>query len=103
MTSEHAPHDTRELLVILTFVIHKDARDVARIVELPHRAERYYDHGVVVIVASLHFMLVSADDLKADAIDSDALAQSLLAREKSSLRFIADNRYASVLRHVLLA
>src|SRR5271169_2201412 len=103
MACKYAPHHARELLMILRFVVHENAGDVLRIVEIAHRAERDYHHIVVVIVAALHLVLINADHLEAHAVDADALAQSLFAREESPFRFIADHHHARVLRLILIA
>ncbi len=100
---EYGTHHAGELLMILSFVVHKDASDVLRVVEVAHCAERDCHQGVVVIVAALHLVLVNADHLKAHAVDSDGLSQSLLAREQSPLRLVADHHYAGVLRQILIA
>src|SRR6266446_3412738 len=100
---EYGPHHAGELLMILPFVVHEDAGDVLRVVEITHGAERDCHQSVVVIVATLHFVLVNADHLKAHAVDPDALPQSLFAGEQSPLRLIADHHHAGVLHLILIA
>src|SRR4029077_15592146 len=100
---EYAPHHARKLLMILPLVVHEDAGDVLRVVEIAHCAERDCHQSVVVIVATLHFVLVNADHLKAHAVDPDTLPQSLFTREQSPLRLVADHHYAGVLHLILLA
>src|SRR5216684_4574586 len=100
---EYGPHHAGELLMILSFVVHEDAGDVLRVVEIAHCAERDCHQSVVVIVATLHFVLVNADHLKAHAVDPDTLPQSLFTRKKSPLRLVADHHYAGVLHLILIA
>ena len=78
VTSEDATHDARELLVILPLVIHEQTGDILRVVEVAHGAEGDHDHGVVVVVSALDLVLINADDLKGDAIDSDVLSDRRL-------------------------
>jgi len=100
---EYRPHHAGELLMILPLVVHEDAGDVLRVIEIAHCAERDCHQSVVVIVAALHFVLVNADHLKAHAVDPNALPERLLAREQSPLRLIADHHDASVLHLILVA
>ncbi len=101
--SKNAPNHARQLLMILPFIVHENAGDVLRVVEIAHGAERDHHHAVVVVVAALHLVLVNADHLKAHAIDPDALPQRLFAREQSPLRLVADNHHAGVFHLILLA
>src|SRR6266852_9395818 len=103
VASEYGPHHAGELLMILPFVVHENAGDVLRVVEIAHGAERDCHQSVVVIVAALHFVLVNADHLKAHAVDPNTLPQSLFAREQSPLRLIADHHHAGVLHLILIA
>src|SRR6266404_2273341 len=103
VAGEYGAHHAGELLMILPFVVHENAGDVLRVVEIAHRAERDCHQSVVVIVAALHFVLVNADHLKAHAVDPDTLPQSLFTRKKSPLRLIADHHHAGVLHLILIA
>src|SRR5271157_2781682 len=89
--------------MVLRFVVHENSGDVLGVEEVAHGRERDHYHSVVVIVATLHLVLVNADNLESDAVDADALADSLFAGKKSSLRFVADHGHAGVLREILLA
>src|ERR1700674_4675092 len=100
---EYRPHHAGELLMILPLVVHEDAGDVPRVIEIAHCAERDCHQSVVVIVATLHFVVVNADHLKAHAVDPNTLPQSLFAREQSPLRLIAYHHYAGMLHLILIA
>ena len=100
---EHAAHDPRQLLMILPFVVHHEAADVLRVVEVAHGAERDHHHTVVVVFAALHLVPVNADHLKGHAIDADALPQRRFARKKSPSRLVANHSHAGVLQLVLIA
>src|ERR1700722_4468784 len=89
--------------MILPFVIHKDAGDVLRVVKIAHGRKRNHHHAVVIVVAALNFMLVDADYLEAQAVDANALPQSLFAGKESALGLIADDGHAGVLHEVLFA
>src|SRR5467141_984587 len=103
VAGEYGAHHAGKLLMILPLVVHENAGDVLRIVEIAHRAERDCHQSVVVIVATLHFVPVNADHLKAHAVDPDTLPQSLFAREQSPLRLIADHNHAGVFHLILIA
>src|SRR6266404_5755434 len=103
VAGEYGAHHAGELLMILPFVVHENAGDVLRVIEIAHGAERDCHQSVVVVVAALHFVLENADHLKAHAVDPDALPQSLFTREQSPLRLIADHHHAGVLHLILIA
>ena len=100
---KHIAHHTRELLMVLSLIIHEDARDVSCVVKIAHGAERDRHQGIVVIVSALHLVLEDSDYLKAHAINSNALPQRLLARKKSPLRLVANHNHPSVFQFILIA
>src|SRR5258708_6909561 len=103
MGRQHGAHYARQLLVVLAFVVHEDARDVLGVVEIAHGAERNDDHAVVVVVAALHFVAVDSDYLEADAVDADALSKSRLTGEETATGFVADYGHAGTLKLVFFA
>src|SRR5258708_4055876 len=98
---QHGANHASQLLVVLTFVVHKHAADVARVEQIAHGAERKHDHAVVVVIASLNFSPVDADHFKTQAIDADGLSQRRFAGEKPASGFIPDHGNACALNLIL--
>src|SRR5258705_6042094 len=95
---QHRAHYPRELLMILSLVVHENAGDVLRVIQISHCAERDDHHAVVVVVSALHLVPVNAYHLKADAINADALPKRCFAGEESALRLVADYRNSRALK-----
>src|ERR1700722_1712868 len=89
--------------MVLAFIVHKDAGNVSRVVEVAHRAEGNREQGIVVVIAALHLALVHAHYLKAQPGDADGLSQRRLSREKSSPRLVANYHHPRPLQLILFA
>ena len=103
VSGQHGTNYASQLLVVLAFVIHKDAGDVFRVIEIAHGAEGDDDQAVVVVVATLHLALINAHHLKTEAVDADGLSERRLAGEKSAPRFVADYGNPGALELILFA
>src|SRR5258708_5147202 len=101
VSGQHRANHASQLLVVLAFVVHKHAADVARVEQIAHGAERKHDHAVVVVIASLNFAPVDTDHFKTQAVDADGLSQRRFAGEKPASGFISDHGHACALNLIL--
>src|SRR5204863_10067377 len=101
MCSQYRPDHARELLMVLAFVIHKDAGEILGIEEISHGAERDHHHAVVIVVATLHLVLVNTNHFKAHAVDPDTLSEGGFTGKEPLPRYIADDRHTGVLEFVI--
>src|SRR5271165_1848090 len=95
MKSHRVAHG-RHHLAVVALVIHHDAVEIVAVLEVAHGAVWHVDQRVHVLVAIGNGMAKNSDDFVGDAVDSDALAQRVLAGEKFLLHRGPDNGYARV-------
>ena len=76
---------------MVAVVAQPDAVDVLDVLDVGHGGEGDVDDAVEVVVALLHLGLEDADDLEADAVDADGLAEREDAGEELGLGFGADD------------
>src|SRR5271157_422009 len=70
---------------MIPVVVEPEAVEIFRVFDIGHRAERDVDLAIYVALALLHLGLKHADDLEADAVQPDMLADGIHTSEQLSL------------------
>src|SRR5208282_1915320 len=85
-------HRSLDPFIVVGLVIEPDGVEVVGVLQITHGGEGHVDHAINIVIASLHLRAEHADDLKADAIDADILAQSVASGKKFLFRVGTDDR-----------
>src|SRR5664279_2933967 len=87
--------------IVVGLVIEPDGVEVVSVLEVTHGGEGDVDDAIDIVVAGLHLGAENTDDLKADAINTNALAQGVASGEKFFFGVGTDHGDARALHLIL--